>query len=193
MADARYPSGFEERIMEPAMGATIPVKKLSREDGNFRFGDLDVGVLWPPRDYKPPRGSYHDVNSASLVLRINYEGASFLFGGDVCNNVQDDIINERKAIHSEVMLAPHHGAKNCLNASFLKAVSPELIVISARWSNYRPFPDIGVLRRIGSSGATVLLTERDGAVRVRAKDGEIIASHWTGRRWKKVEKFESSR
>jgi competence protein ComEC len=92
-----------------------------------------------------------------------------------------------------VMLAPHHAAKGSLSENFLRFINPRLAIVSARWLEHRPYPNIGVLNLIAGSGIRVMRTDRDGAVQVRGDGDKLEVSHWTGSKWKTVETFESSR
>jgi len=190
MADARYPVEFAERIIWPANMAEVPVKKLGKGD-SFQFGDLGVDVYWPPRDYKPRGIPYSDVNAASLVFKISYEGTSFLFAGDAYDKVQPLIVSGSKSLGSTVMHAPHHGVKGSLAPRFLDAVGPRFVVVSGKRWDYRHSPDEGILSLIATSGAKTLRTDTAGAIRIRVRDGRIKVAHWTGRRWKILEKSAS--
>jgi competence protein ComEC len=193
MADAAYPQYMAELVTKPAQLANVPVKKHAREDPPFKYGDVAIDVLWPPRGYKPPEIPYPDINSASLVLRISAGGMSFIFPGDIRADIQDKITSEPKAGRSMVMLAPHHAAKGSLSENFLRFINPRLAIVSVRWSEHRPYPNIGVLNLIAGSGIRVMRTDRDGAVQVRGDGDKLEVSHWTGSKWNRVETFESSR
>jgi len=194
MADAKYPGNMTVLVTTPAQKAGVPVKRVAMENPQFRYGDLTIDILWPPRGYKPPETpGFPDINSASLVLRISGGGISFIFPGDVRKDIQEKILSEGKTIRSMVMLAPHHGAKESLSPYFLEAISPKIAVVCARWTARRPYPNINTLNMISGSRTKVMRIDQDGAVRVLGRDTKIELSHWTQSKWEKVETFESSR
>ncbi len=54
-----------------------PGREVVSEGSSFSVDGVDFEVLWPPTDFQP-----ENLNNTSVVVRVTYEGVSFLFTGD---------------------------------------------------------------------------------------------------------------
>lgn len=85
-------------------------------------------------------------NAASIVIQLTYADQSVLFTGDIvglkdCNKSDCDydcISTEQflldtigSNLESQVIIAPHHGARNASCPAFIEAVNPEYVIFSA--------------------------------------------------------------
>lgn len=85
-------------------------------------------------------------NVISVVVRLDYRGHSILFAGDAVGRRRDDppdackdseafmVANDLAGVvplHSDVLIAPHHGAENASSTCFIERVAPEYVVFSA--------------------------------------------------------------
>ena len=119
-------------------------------------------------------------NNQSLVLRLECGPHSFLFPGDIEREAEDKLIMQKRELDADVLLAPHHGSKTSNSDQFLKAVSPQYMVISA--GSYRPdiFPDKKMVKQSREAGINVLNTAREGAVSFVIKNNKMsITSYGT--------------
>ncbi|HYD83752.1 MAG TPA: MBL fold metallo-hydrolase [Opitutus sp.] len=81
------------------------------------------------------RGRYHSKpNNHSLVIRIDYGEASFLFTGDLETPAIEDMLtlyqDHLSNFDVDVYHVGHHGADNATTAPFLAAMSPQMAIIS---------------------------------------------------------------
>ncbi|HVU52031.1 MAG TPA: ComEC/Rec2 family competence protein, partial [Polyangia bacterium] len=127
----------------------------------------------------PPPGL--SVNDASLVLRVGFAGRAVLFPGDLEADGEGELVGRGalgQPVAADVLKVPHHGSRTSSSDELVDAVHPSLAVISLGWRNRFHFPAPEVLARYAARGATVLRTDRDGAVTVTiAPDGRITAVH----------------
>jgi competence protein ComEC len=127
----------------------------------------------------PPPGL--SVNDASLVLRLSFAGRAVLFPGDLEADGEGELVGRRalgQRVAADVLKVPHHGSRTSSSDELVAAVHPELAVISLGWRNRFHFPAPEVLARYAAAGATVLRTDRDGAVTVTiGPDGRVTAVH----------------
>ena len=81
-------------------------------------------------------GAYKDCknqNDCSVIVRLEYLKTSFLFVGDAEKELEKEILNDpiaTKEIDTDVLKAGHHGSTTSSTLDFIKAVSPELVVVS---------------------------------------------------------------
>jgi competence protein ComEC len=120
------------------------------------------------------------VNDASLVLRLAFGGRAVLFPGDLEADGEGELVGRRalgQTVAADVLKVPHHGSRTSSSDELVDAVAPALVVISLGWRNHFHFPAGEVVARYAARGATVLRTDRDGAVTVTiAPDGRLDVS-----------------
>ena len=121
----------------------------------------------------PPRSKEYEEedNDFSLVISMVYGERSFLFTGDCEKERLEELLEQKEFdLCHNVLKVPHHGRKGENSEEFLKAVSPEIAVITC--SEDKPADD-GILRMLDGMGTEVYQSV-DGTV-VCWSDGEKIA------------------
>jgi competence protein ComEC len=148
----------------------------------FSAGSVTFDVLHPP-----PVGPPGNENTRSLVLLLRCEGNAVLLTGDLEGEGQT-LATERPVTPVDVMLAPHHGAKNA-NAprGTSEKLEPGVMALWARpklvVSSQRPGPTDHLHASYGTVGATVWDTPTAGAVTVRCHSTGVVADTFrTGER-----------
>lgn len=172
-----------ERFFQMISERKIPSRSLQRGDMLERR-DYKIYVLHPYDGFytESPRGEISNQNNDSLVLKIECSGATALFPGDIEIEAEEDLIHLGKWLTSNIIKIPHHGGKTSSSMEFLKAVSPQIAVISAGRNNPFNHPHKEALDRYSTIGARVFRTDRDGAVIVTLKDkGYEIKTYWDSR------------
>jgi competence protein ComEC len=121
-------------------------------------------------------------NDDSMVLELKWRDLSVLLTGDIGRAVEREIVSVIPPAPRRVLKIPHHGSLTSSALEFLRAVRPQIAVVSAGRSNQFGHPVPEVLDRYTAIGAEVFRTDRDGAVTVDS-DGYSIEVHtFTGRR-----------
>jgi len=111
----------------------IPVKTLKQGD-KLNFGNkVSFEVFYPTEELRKKFANEKDYNNTSIVGKLTYGNFSMLFTGDAEKAAENEQLNSKynKKLKSTVFKAPHHGSKNSAGAEYMKAVSPECVVISA--------------------------------------------------------------
>jgi len=85
-----------------------------------------VQVLWPPADISDGAAP----NDRSLVLRVVCDGRSVLLPGDVQAMAQRELLAGGESLAADVLVLPHHGAWAKTLPEFVRAVGPEVVLIS---------------------------------------------------------------
>jgi competence protein ComEC len=103
---------------------------------------------------------------------VSFAGRSILFTGDIEKRAQQALL-DRGGLHADVLILPHHGSVEPTTQSFIRAVSPGVVV---RSTHERTADTVnGLQTRIGS--ATLLSTADLGAIQViLTRDGIEIAA-----------------
>lgn len=132
---------------------------LARRGMNIHLGSgVTVEILFPDRDV-----SGVESNTASIVARILYGNTSFLLTGDSPKSIEKYLVSITD-LNSDVLKAGHHGSKTSSDISFIKQVSPSLVVISAGKDNRYGHPHQEVLDLF--RGISVLSTYESGNISI---------------------------
>lgn len=143
-------------------GARPVVAGLRRRIGRFL-----LEVVHPDR----PEG-HGDDNAGSLVLAVTGGGRRLLFTGDLDGATERRLADRiASGLRADLLKVAHHGSARSSDSGFVGAVSPRLAVVSAGVRNAYGHPAAEALARLDAVAPLVLRTDRDGAVRVRWREG----------------------
>jgi len=115
-------------------------------------------------------GSRSDINSNSLVFRLEYGRFRMLFTGDAGAETEQRILARHDDLRADVLKVGHHGSAYGTTQAFLDAVSPRVAIISVGRDNLFGHPAPSTIDALRRRGITTYRTDRDGAVTV-ATDG----------------------
>jgi competence protein ComEC len=113
-------------------------------------------------------------NDHSLVLRIVYGQTSFLLTGDIGTPIENELKGVSQTLESQVLKSPHHGSDSSSSEDFLKAVAPQIVVISVGRGNIYNLPDQDILDRYEQNEARIYRTDQVGAVEISSDGKEIF-------------------
>ncbi|HYB20065.1 MAG TPA: DNA internalization-related competence protein ComEC/Rec2, partial [Thermodesulfobacteriota bacterium] len=123
---------------------------------------VKVVSLHPPLESDRRRN--FSGNNGSLVLRLTFEGVSFLFCGDVESAAEKEILQTSATLQSAVLKVPHHGSKSSSTQKFLESVRPRYAVFTVRAGARNRLPHPTVLERYEALGVKIYRSDRDGAI-----------------------------
>lgn len=139
---------------------------------------LDLGggacfkVLSPGEKHLSKKDGSPDYNNNSLIMKLVFGDFSMLFTGDA-EKIQEmqTLKYHAKDLSALVLKVGHHGSHTSTTNSFLKAVHPEIAVISCGRNNRYGFPHKEPLRNLERMGVQIYRTDRDGTVSIET-DGK---------------------
>jgi len=134
----------------------------------FQAGIIDITVLAPPAGI-----NFMNLNNASIILRLNHGGVSFLFTGDAEAAAERALMASGQDISVDVLHVGHHGSRTSTTPEFLYAVNPVAAVISLGRNNRFNHPHHEVMDLLTTHGVQVYRTDEMGTVKM-ATDGERI-------------------
>lgn len=115
------PDGFTSSVIDPL---------------NCQDTDPRIRVLWGRLTPKPSNWArvkdYQNENNHSVVVRVDFGQASFLFPGDIEDKAERKLLEKYAGtfmLDVDVYLAAHHGSASSSVDDFLIAMSPETVVI----------------------------------------------------------------
>lgn len=122
-------------------------------------------------------------NDRSCVLQIRAGGHSILLTGDIETGTEAVLAQTYgHALHSSVLVVPHHGSKTSSSELFLEHVRPQIALFPVGWLNRYNHPHPDVSARYAQRGIRRYDTAQHGAIRVRLGDTLAIDTFRTANR-----------
>ena len=140
--------------------------KCPTPGSTYSFGDAEVTVLGPVRDYE-------ETNDTSIVLRVEHGENSFLFTGDAETEAEKDILETGLEVSADVLKVGHHGSGTSTCYQWLREVNPTYAVIPVGEDNSYGHPHENVLSRLRDAGVAVYRTDLQGHI-ICTSDGETL-------------------
>lgn len=131
-----------------------------------RIDEVDLLVLWPPGEQ-----GEGGANEYSVVIRLRAPGLGYLNTGDAPAEVEDAILAEwpRDSVSAAILKLGHHGSRSSTSLAWLRAVRPEIAVISSGRANTYGHPHPVTLARLDSAKVPrVWRTDESGSLCVEA-------------------------
>ena len=116
---------------------------------------------------------FKDANLPSLILRLVFDETSFLLTGDAYQSIEKQLIEQAEQIESNVLKVGHHGSKTSTLEEFVKAVTPEIAIISCGENNKFGHPHPETLETLTKYGINILRTDQMGDIKILS-DGEKL-------------------
>lgn len=150
---------LEDKIKEKNIDKIIArrgMKIILDKDKNIYFD-----ILFPDRDI-----SNFDSNDGSIVGKLVYGNESFMFTGDATKYTENIIMNNenKNTLQSQVLKLGHHGSKHSSGKSWLEAIHPDVVIISAGLKNRYGHPHQEVLDLLVGLHIPYIATYQKGTV-----------------------------
>ncbi len=135
---------------------------------SYNLGEAEFTIVCPQeKDYG------ENANEYSIGLRLKFGENYFLFTGDAEEASEEDMLESGMDLSADVFKAAHHGSDTANTEAFLKAVSPEAVVISCGEENSYGHPRAAVMNELLQMGVDIYRTDEQGTV-VAHSDGKNI-------------------
>ncbi|CAM5255536.1 MBL fold metallo-hydrolase OS=Streptomyces tendae OX=1932 GN=GUR47_09570 PE=4 SV=1 [Streptomyces tendae] len=170
------PEDQAEFVHRQAAAGHIPLRHAAAGEQR-RSGPLSWQVVWPPPSPPAtvPPGTEGGPNDASVTLLVRTAGLRLLLLGDLEPPAQRELARSPAAAELQdvdVLKVAHHGSAH-QDFAFLRKAAPRLALISCGEDNTHGHPAPGTVAALRARGATVLRTDRDGAVAVAGTGKEL--------------------
>ena len=135
----------------------------------LKLGDeATLTVLHPGENHLI--GTRSDLNSNSVVLRLDHEDVSFLFTGDAEDPTEQTLIRSNIQ-HIDVLKVAHHGSGHSTSDAFIRATTPTYALVSCAADNRYGHPAPATMKRLRQAGTQIYRTDLSGHIRVLS-DGD---------------------
>lgn len=111
-----------------------------------------------------PQTDFINLNSYSIVCRVDFGESSFLFTGDMESDAEKDLLERGVLLEADVLKAGHHGSSTSSSEKFLQEVDPQYVAISCGLDNDYDHPHKEALARYEEQGCIVYRTDLDGTI-----------------------------
>jgi competence protein ComEC len=147
----------------------IPYHKAKAGD-NFIFNNsLEIFLLNPLYDSDSYDES--DFNNASIVVKLFYKDADFLFTGDIEESAEKKLLVWQNILQSDILKVGHHGSSTSTTLEFLDKVNPSIAVITVGKNNFG-HPSQKVIERLEDRNIKIYRTDKDGTIIIRTNGRE---------------------
>ena len=118
-------------------------------------------VLFPDRDM-----TGWSNNDSSLVGRLVYGESEIMFTGDSTIRTETVILqsNPASALLGDILKVGHHGSKTSTSSAFLRAVRPDIAIMSLGEKNSYGHPHKEPLLALATENITTLRTDQEGTI-----------------------------
>jgi competence protein ComEC len=167
--------GLYNALLNEAADLHVRVRSLRAGDA-LTFGDAQIAVLAPFRDYQPGPIS---TNNDSLVMRVAYGATSVMLEGDAEAPIEDAMVAQAalpgQGLESTLLKVGHHGSITSTRPEFLSRVAPKWAVISCGLRNRYGHPRMEVLEALEAAKVRTFSTDINGAACFRL-NGKTVAA-----------------
>lgn len=114
-------------------------------------------------------------NASSLVLKLAYGETDMLFMGDV-GKKEEKAIQKKYNVDAEIIKIGHHGSNTSSAMSFLKAVDPEIAILTYSKDNNYGHPVPRVIDHLYQVNALIYSTAALGNIIIETDGDKIIVN-----------------
>ena len=104
----------------------------------------------------------NNLNLSSNIIRMVFNGTSFLFTGDAETENEKSITWEQ----TDILKVGHHGSTTSTSQKFLNQIKPKYAIISVEKNNDYGHPKEKILERLKNEGAEIYRTDECGTIEI---------------------------
>lgn len=156
MSGDEHTSHTYERALDAILESEAGYVEPKRGE-RYEFGSALIEIVHPDK-------LTGDLNGGSVSMRIRFGNVAFLFTGDAESEQEQSMIESGLNLRAHIFHAGHHGSSTSNTEAFLRAVSPDVAIISAGNDNPYGHPHTEVVERLEKLGIDIFRTDRDGTI-----------------------------
>jgi competence protein ComEC len=123
----------------------------------------------------PTPGNYESINEYSNVVLVTYKKNRFLLMGDAGEQSEAELMHRGIDLHADVIKLSHHGGRTGNTLPFLRAVHPQIAVIST--AGPKNYPSEEVINRLRYLKVPIYRTDLHGTILVQSNGEKVWASY----------------
>jgi competence protein ComEC len=153
-----------------------PPPEMKLDLGGGAFLTL-IAPIQPLFTREQMRDGGNEPNANSIVARLDYGDFSMLLAGDAEAQTEQRLVSKEMNITAKILKVGHHGSKYATTEDFVKAVRPEVAIISDGENNRYGHPAQTVLDRLKAANVKLYRTDLQGQIAItttgQLKDGKL--------------------
>ena len=153
-----------QKFLEIIKEKDIPVTIVKLGDKIKIESSLYFDILWPQED----QITENRINNNAIVMKLNYNGFSCLFTGDIEKIAEDKMVSlykDKFVLESDILKVAHHGSKTSTE-NFLELVNPKNCLIGVGKNNLFGHPSNEIVERLEELDVKVYRTDINGEISI---------------------------
>ena len=164
-----HPTQIYERLLTNVRDKKISALQV-RTGTTIPFDSaLKLDVLAPDEEFV----NRENTNDGSIVIKLTYGQTSFLLTGDAEAIENEAMLGHGLDVQATVLKLGHHGSRSSTDEAWLRAVKPQLGIISAGLDNSYGHPHPEVIAALNSLGIQYIRTDEHGTITVRTDGTQL--------------------
>lgn len=145
------------------------IKFLNNKKINYMFFNSNILEI-NGYTFKFLNGINKDENEDSLIIYTQFGNRNILLMGDAGISRESEILNTYNLGKIDILKVGHHGSITSSSDNFLKAIKPNIALISVGLDNRYNHPHKEVINRLNKYHSTIYRTSIDGSVKMIFSD-----------------------
>lgn len=166
MPDATSNSKTFSDMLDSIENKNVEVKQAKAGITVIDEEKINMVFVAPNSDY------YEETNDYSAVVKLTYNGCSFLFTGDAEALSEREMLANGMDLRAQILKVGHHGSSTSTTYEFLRKVNPTYAVIEVGKDNSYGHPHDETMEAL--DGIKVYRTDTDGTITMEC-DGVNLA------------------
>jgi competence protein ComEC len=145
-------------LIEAVNNRGLSIKTLKAGDKLNLDSSINLDILAPQDKI------YENLNNSSVVIKLVYNKASFLFEGDSETESENEMLSYGSNLDIDILKTSHHGSSSSCEINFLNKVTPKYAIISVGANNSYNHPAQNTIQRLQNCNAQILRTDELGTI-----------------------------
>ena len=111
---------------------------------------------------------YDDVNLESLIIYVPFPKLNLLLMGDAGVENEEELLKTYPSLAVDVLKVGHHGSNTSTSDEFIKALRPQIAIISCGYQNNYGHPHASVLATLTKYEVIIKRTDLDGTISLKS-------------------------
>ena len=138
---------------------------IAEAGDKYEYGSLKIEILGPLKQYE-------DLNNMSIVAKVSYGKTSLMLTGDAETMSENDMLENKTVDYSaDILKLGHHGSSTSTGKAWLKAVNPDVGIISCGEGNEYGHPHKETVNKLKQNSIEYYRTDLKGTILFES-DGE---------------------
>lgn len=144
-----------EDVLQAIQNKNQKISSFNKGD-KFTIGNANLEVMTDSILDK------NNLNLSSNIIRMDFNGTTFLFTGDAETENEKTIQWQQ----TDILKVAHHGSTTSTSQNFLNQIKPKYAIISVGKDNDYGHPNNEILQRLNDIGAEIFRTDENGSIEI---------------------------